>query len=197
MHSNKALLTMATALLLSGSMLLSSTSCKKEEKNEDSKTPVIITDEPGKVTAKIDGVPFSSKGFFAVNSQLKINSDNSYRINIGAEAEVNGIEDLITFSLFGTDFNVLKAGDVFVAGANLNNDENVFDGDFYRRSRIPGNNLDIISDSEQNANSTGTITAIDRVNRLITGTFEFKAIDIFGSGESYLITDGTFFELSY
>lgn len=180
------------------SVILLSNACKKEETLDEDPEETEITNEPGTVTAKIDGEFFKNNGFFSVSSSLSINDDsNEYRFNFSAERDKNGVEDRITFSLFGLDFESLKEGAVFAAGSNINEGGLNFDGDFYRISRVEGDDTDIITDSEQNANSTCTITKLDRENRLISGTFAFKSIEIFGSGQTFVISDGVFTELPY
>lgn len=171
-------------------------SCDEGEP-DDMKLPA---DEPGTISAYIDGDFFRSHGFSPVSASLKtdVNGVNQYRVSFEAEAEDNGIEQRITFSIWGTDFDSVKAGDSYSAGDEVGYGGNRFDGDFYRTGRsVEFADLDDITDSEQTSASTLSITAIDHENRLISGTFKFKSIDIFGSGLTFDITDGKFTEIQY
>lgn len=173
-------------------------SCSKEG-SEDPNDNQLPADEPGTVSANIDVDFFRSHGFFSVSSDLHIDTDyDQYDLQIDGEGEDDGIERRITISIFGTDFTSVKAGDVFVGGADVGSGGMRFDGDFYRRGRGEGlGDIDDITDSEQTSASICTITAIDHQNRLISGTFKFKSIDIFGSGLTFDITDGMFTEIPY
>lgn len=156
-----------------------------------------VTNEPGTVTAEIDGESFKNSGFLSVESELHIDEDfNQFDLQIDAETEIDGIEDRITVSIFGTDFASIKAGDIFVGG-DVANGGNHFDGDFYRNSRNPGDETDIICDSEQTPASTCTITEIDHEKQLISGTFQFKAISIFDETVTFSITKGVFTEIGF
>ncbi len=167
-----------------------------EKDSDDMKLPA---DEPGTVSAKIDGEFFRSHGVLSVSADLHIDTDyDQYDLQIDGEGEDDGIERRITVSIFGTDFTSVKAGDVFVGGADVGSGGKRFDGDFYRRGRsVEFADLDDITDSEQGPASTATITAIDHDKRLISGTFKFKSIDISGSGLTFDITEGKFTEIHY
>ncbi|WP_430931300.1 hypothetical protein [Saccharicrinis sp. 156] len=176
------------------SLLFMLGSCDEEEGSLEE----FMTNEPGTITAKIDGENFKSAGVFPITVDLHIDEDyNQYDLQIEGERELNGFEERIIISLFGTDFSSIKAGDVFVGGADLNMGLKRFDGDFFRISRTEGDDTDIISDSEQGPASMATVTKIDFDNRLISGTFSFKSIDISDNTVSFQITDGVFTDIGY
>lgn len=186
------------SILLIALFFISLQGCKTENDIDKDPETKIITNAPGTVSAKIDGDTFVNSGFRSVSIQLSFDeNDNTYRIQVEAETENNGFEDRIQFSLWSTDFSSLKVGDTFIAGANLNNGEKVFDGDFYRKGTTEGDDTDIMADSYPGATSTCTITKIDHENRLLSGIFSFEAIGYFDDSIRFSITDGVFTELEY
>lgn len=161
-------------------------------------TDDFIADEPGTMTAKIDGVNFKSEGFFPISVNLEIDDDTDiFDLQIDGEQEKNGFEERITISIFGLDFTSLSSGDVFVGGADVLSGGKRMDGDYYKISRTEGDNTDFICDSEQIPASTAKVTKIDFTNRLISGTFSFKAIDISDSDNTFQITNGVFTDIEY
>ena len=165
---------------------------------KDLEEQIFGEDEPGPIWAKIDGAAFESSRPLSLDVDLHIDTDfDQFDLQIEGEGEKDDIEQRIIISLFGEDFAGVEAGAVFFGGADITKGEYRFDGDFYRISRIEGNELDIIADSEQTANSICTITKIDHDNNLISGTFEFKAIDISDETVTFEITEGKFEDISF
>lgn len=170
------------------------TNCAKNDPVE----PLLGTDEPGPIWAKIDGAAFESSGPLSLDVDMHIDTDfDQFDLQIDGEGEKGGIEQRITISLFGEDFAGVEAGAVFFGGADITKGEYRFDGDFYRISRVEGSEMDIIADSEQTASSICTITKIDHDNNLISGTFKFKAIDISDPTSTFEITEGKFEDIAF
>ncbi|MEL7001990.1 MAG: hypothetical protein AAFN93_04550, partial [Bacteroidota bacterium] len=97
----------------------------------------------------------------------------------------------IALGISGTDFSSISTGSTFIGSDS----ERLFVGG-YSAEEIESNEDIVNSGSELLSSNTATITKIDRVNNLISGTFSFNAVDR-DTELVYEIRNGVFTDLEY
>ncbi|MEM6526365.1 MAG: hypothetical protein AAF693_21400 [Bacteroidota bacterium] len=155
---------------------------------DDEPEEITVDTNAGEITATINGASFRSFGVsstafvedFGLGDQLVIGGIDVSNLN-----RLNGV----SIVLIMPDFSQLSAG-------------NTFSGSSMDMLMTAGYAIDLGGDdplgatAELVASTTGTITAIDRSNRLVSGTFSYDAIDE-DTGDVYEVRNGVFTQIQY
>lgn len=155
---------------------------------DDEPEEITIDSNAGEITATINGSDFRS---FGISSTAYVEDlATGDQLVIGG-IDVNNLNRLEGLSIvfIMPDFSQLSAGHTFsgssmdmimVAGYAINvGEDNAF-----------GATAELV------ASTTGTITGIDRSNKLVSGTFSFDAIDE-DTGDVYEVRNGVFTQIQY
>ena len=170
-------------------------SCNSDDEEDDNDNLPI--NNPGTITAVVNGQRLY---FLAFGTDAELNQRRDgfveFDFRIDGETDQDGFEFDIDLNLFGVDFDLVEEGDVFAGDGEFG--ELVFSGNYGKISRTPGDNTDIQTATEIGmASDQCTFTKIDRVNRLVSGTFSFNAINIFDDSDVYEVREGVFTDLEY
>lgn len=143
------------------------------------------------LTAKVNGQNFVAEGnslFDGVHAQL-VEAGPVFAFAIGA-ASFDGSTntEAIGIGLGGLDFNVITAGTEYFA-----QQEDITVSGYYSEQDENGTYLS----SESELNAYVKITAIDKVNKIVSGEFYFTAIDDDNPNILYNVTDGIFNDVQY
>ncbi|HBK71502.1 MAG TPA: hypothetical protein DDZ39_07610 [Flavobacteriaceae bacterium] len=169
---------------LSLSLILLIISCTPETVLED------IIDK-GDFTAKVNGKNFNADNA-AIATEITIHSISGiYSIGMIAADVINvGTKKAIALVMIGSDFDQLVAGKTFT---EIIKNEIEGGGGGYSED-ITNNNVDIGTDIVESIFIK--ITTIDKENKLISGEFNFIAIDE-DTNKKYTVTDGKFKDIHY
>lgn len=161
----KTLKTLLLALLISSLNI----ACKKDKTNQPTQIGA------NKMYAKVNGVPWEPKGCIACNSAFSISYGD--RINFGVEGK--NIDQKITISIILR--NLTSTGTYELTSTEFNFGDLVNTTITYNRFTTTKLNKGNI-----------TITKLDLVNKIISGTFEFTAEDKDNPQNTVKVTDGWF-----
>lgn len=158
--------------------------CSDDDPGEDP----FLDGNAGEITATVNGSNFRSIG---ISSTAFVDDFGlGEQIVIGG-IDVSNLDRLtgVTIVFFTSDFSQLSVGDTF-SGASMD------------MLMTAGYAIDLDGDdtlgavAELVASTVGTITGIDRSNKLISGTFSFDAIDD-DTGDIYEVRNGVFTQIPY
>ncbi|SDM82608.1 hypothetical protein [Kriegella aquimaris] len=164
--------------------------------NEDDKGEQEINSS---LTAKVNGNDFKTTTVlqqYIAGASVSVN-ENFYGIGVIAldvKLDIRKPRSIYLF-MYGEDFNALKAGTSFTTVTNIVIPEN--GGAFAIYSEDPDTKVEDDEISTEIVESISIkITALDKVNYLISGEFSYTAIDE-DTNKKYIITDGKFEDMKY
>ena len=154
--------------------------------NKDSELPPVTENGNGTFGAKVDGVAWAPKGFgpFPANDILEARMSGT-TITINARNFASSPNET-EFQL--TIFNVTAPG-IYPLNTDVSHPNGAASYGYYVKRRYTPENEWIT-----NSTYTGhvTITKIDMVNRIVAGTFEFNAINMYNAPQPLVVTEGRF-----
>jgi hypothetical protein len=168
-------------------VLFAISSCKKKE-SQQIVLEQLIDNFDHSFSAKINGVDFNANklfiiGGYSIQSGIYVLSAIGIRVS-----SVDTIGIGITF--IGENFESIFEGVTYSGSNDLFDNQAVgsFQADY-----ASGNNIE--ENTGDNMSAEATITAIDTINMVFSGTFSFLVQD--SLGVSYSISDGEFTNVSY
>ncbi|WP_418639443.1 hypothetical protein [Winogradskyella sp.] len=143
------------------------------------------------LTAKVNGEDFVVEGnsiLTGVYAQL-VESNSVFVFGIGATTFDDGFNArVVSLALGGLDFDMVVAGGEYYAQQG-----DLTVAGYYNEQ----NTNDTYLSSESNMEAYVKITTIDKINRVVSGEFQFVSIDDDNSNITYAVTDGVFNEIEY
>ena len=157
-------------------------SCSKDETEEE----VPGVDPNARfLSANIDGEEYISEGIFLEGTIASNGFGYSFGI-AGTNVNISGIK-AVTLALAGLDFSQIGPGTTYSYIDTISS--NVFGGSY-------DSTIDDGIDADNMQSGQATITAIDTVAKVFSGTFSFVAIDD-ETNISYSVTNGIFQNVEY
>ncbi len=146
----------------------------------------------GTVTAKVDGKSFDARGLEEVGSELDLEQGGTFQFGILSADQINATAvtaNSISLSIFGSDFNALKAGDIF------SETEDILSVNLLATYAEIVDGETVVGITTLQGKGEVKITLIDRSSRQIQGSFSFSGKDD-NTKKTHKITDG-FFDAGY
>lgn len=161
-------------------------SCNSSDDSDDSNNP--NNNLSASMSAEIDGENFFSTTSFDTLAGSVLSTGGSYGFVInGVEVIDNANGRGIGLAFGGVDFDEFSAGDEFFG--------NTFENSFCTFS-ITTDGVSTAGTSE-GVSSYVRITSIDRDNQIISGVFNYEAIDFEDPNITYVISNGIFTNVPY
>jgi hypothetical protein len=154
--------------------------------NKDSELPPATENGNGTFGAKVDGVDWAPKGFgpFPASNLLEARMAGT-RLTINARNFASSPNET-EFQL--TIYNVTGPG-VYPLNTNVSHPNGVASYGYYVKRNFSPENEWITSSTYT---GSVTITKFDTVNKIVAGTFEFNALNIYNAPQPLVVTEGRF-----